>query len=170
MEGLRVRPITYNLDIGRELMNPCYTVSSGSFSQEVISGINEDVHIDRKEKGSIFIEVRDGEELIGKGEVKYSTLADREGMFNEWIPLRNADGDEVGQVLVEIEISPEAGKIHGGFNGMLKDMKETFGNLGSDVLPSQNFPSVKGEGSENFGFMSDGQMGIDNPNPDMSNP
>lgn len=173
-EGLRVKPITYNLDIGRELMNPSFQVRSGSFSQMLRTEFDQDVKLDRKEKGSVFIEVCDGDELVGKGEITFNTLSNREGMFNEWIPLMDNSGKQVGQALVEIEISPEAGKIHTGkmYKGLMDEMRDVFGDAGKDMLPAQDFPSIKGAGT-GMGFgdeSNDGQMGIDNPNPDLESP
>jgi hypothetical protein len=171
-ETLQVKPITYKLDIDDEQMKrlrPFFKVSSGSFS-----GItktvkypaqgdpkNEDeIRIRKKEKGSVLVELWDRnssrpENLIGRGEVKYTNLSSKEGAYEEWIPLLDRNHQQIGKALVEIEVTPVnmdlsfddmfqrsiEGMNH-SFKRAIEDMNRSFDHFNRFMLPSASFPSL----------------------------
>jgi len=119
-ESLSVHPVTYKLKGNDEAIKklcPCFKVSAGSFSEYTKEGktvdnkpqFDDDLCVKRKEKANIDVELRSciNRELIGKGHIDYNSLSNREGKFNEWIPLKDILGNEVGSALVEVEVKPE---------------------------------------------------------------
>jgi len=150
-ENIRVKPVTYKLNISDDVLktlNPCFSVSAGSFSKMSKKSTNlggspnfdEDLQIQRKEKANINVELRDANsyDLIGRGHIEYDSLSSKEGKFNEWIPLKDLLGNEVGRALVEVEISPQQASLgfdsyNFGLKGIMDEMHERMDRIFGDT-------------------------------------
>jgi len=166
-ETLNVKPITYKLDLDDEKMKklrPFFKVSSGSFSgiTKTVNHLdkNEDeIRIRKKEQGSVLVELWDRnssrpENLIGRGEVKYDSLSNKEGMYEEWIPLLDRNHKQIGKALVEIEVIPVQHNLsfddmfhrsiedmNTSFKRAIEDMNRSFDHF-NRFLPSTSLPSL----------------------------
>jgi len=167
-ETIHVNPITYKLNMDDEELKkyrPFFKVSSGSSSKitKTIKHSNkneEKIKLKRKEKGDVIVELWDRsssqpENLIGRGEVKYHHLSEKEGKFEDWIPLYDRNNKEIGKALVEINIVPihqELGyedvfnrsieDMHRSFNRAIEDMGSSFEHFHRTALPSTATPSL----------------------------
>jgi len=182
-ETLNVKPITYKLDIDDEQLKklrPFFKVSSGSFSgiTKTVNHLdkNEDeIRIRKKEEGSVLVELWDRnssrpENLIGRGEVKYDSLSNREGMYEEWIPLLDRNNKQVGKALVEIDVTPVQNNL--SFDDMFKrsiqDMNHSFRRAIEDMnrsfehfnhfLPGTSFPSLMSSSPRQQAIKSEGHQ------------
>jgi hypothetical protein len=154
LDTLRVRPVDIKLDLDDKTLkdlNPVYRITSGSYSSITTKrgGIHEATNVNRKEKGSVRLEVWKGNDsdpknLIGKGEIHFNTLKEKEGKFNEWIPIHDHQGKKIGQVEFEIEITPSRSLQmgHMGDRFALRDFEETFDDLTRDVLGDWRLPRI----------------------------
>jgi len=176
IQNIKVNPIKYELNFDEETLkniSPVYKVSSNSYSK-VVKRIKKSkdndpskdkVKTKQREQGSVTIEVwnkndRNPENLIGKGKVKYDYLRPSEGKTEEWIELKDRQGNVVGKALVEVEISPSNNMLEAGedfFNRVMDDMSHMiedegpfFRGFGRSFLPSLEFPD--------FGFSRRGDL------------
>jgi len=166
-ESLHVKPIHYKLDIDDEQMKklrPFFKVSSGSYSRITKTvkhpdpkgkdpECEDEIRIRRKEKGAVVVELWDRnsskpENLIGKGEITYSSLSSKEGQFEEWIDLFDRNNKKVGKALVEVKVTPvnldlnpeemfkrSIESMHKSFQRAIEDMNNSFRHF-SRLLPS----------------------------------
>jgi len=155
-QNLRVKPISYKLNGNEELikkLHPYFNVSAGSFSKvsKKSQNINEkpnfdeDLQLQRKEKANIDVELRDSysNNLIGSGHIEYDTLSNKEGKFNEWIPLKDILGNEVGKALIEVEVYPQklglgADDYNFGMKGIMDEMHERMDRIFDDSRKMMN--------------------------------
>jgi len=169
-------------------MRPFFKVSSGSYSrmtkiikhpQNGSPNFQDEVKMKKREHGSVQVELWDRnssrpENLIGKGEVKYSSFANHEGTYEEWIPLFDNHGKEVGKALVEINISKVDPNISieemykrsiqdmdNSFKKAIENFHHTFDHFGRFALPSEIRPQLTtggDEGSTTTGTSSENQI------------
>ena len=145
-ETIRVKPITYKLNVGEEILKklrPVFQVSSESYSYATTTSkdvqgqptFDENVRLKREEKGHFEVTLRDSrsKELIGTGQMRFDSLRKEEGTHQEWISLKDILGNEIGKALVEYEIKPQNQLMQGEFGSAEKVMGEMRRALDSMV-------------------------------------
>lgn len=124
IESLTARALTYELDFDEEhwshikpkMSITCDATTTSNKELYVEKGkpvFDKDLHIKRRDKGEIKIEVWDtgmpeAGTLLAKGYYVFHHLQNKEGTFQEWVPLKNDHGKEIGRALLEITISPQS--------------------------------------------------------------
>lgn len=122
--NLKIRPITFKLNSEEESLRnitPVFKVLIGSSAETVTMGKKdqgsitweEELDITRFPGKTVHIEIWDPDHktLIGRGEKSFDSLNISTG---EWIPLLDSINQVIGQVLVEIEGTPEETDIEVG--------------------------------------------------------
>lgn len=112
---LRVIPKTYKLFLDKKTLktiDPYLNVSSGSYSNmsKVVryDGENPNVQMKQEAKNHVFVELRDSETgtLLGKNRIEYDSLPEQNATFEERVPLRNNEGEEIGEAILEVQVTP----------------------------------------------------------------